>query len=246
MDTLLFIIVASLAISSVSFFGGVLLFWRHLWTQGASAYLVSFAAGIMLAASFFDLLPEAAEVGGVEIFLPAFLGVVTFFFLERFVLWFHHHDSLHDSKPAPILVLLGDAVHNFIDGVGIAAAFLLNPSLGVVTTLAIAAHEIPQEIADLGVLIHGGLGRAKALFFNLISGLTALVGAVAGYYFLANLEGLLPGLLAFTAGMFIYIACSDLIPELHRDFQKQKSWLQSAPFVAGILLLWFLIKLLEG
>lgn len=247
METLGPIIIASLAISLVSFVGGLMLFWKKLLGKGASAYLVSFAAGVMLAASFFDLLPEAqAEAEGVDIFLPAFLGVALFFFLERFVLWFHHHDSLHGSKPAPILVLIGDAIHNFIDGIAIAGTFLVNPGLGVITTLAIAAHEIPQEIADFGVLVHGGLGKVKALMFNFISGLTALVGALVGFFFLEKIAELLPILLAFTAGMFIYISCSDLIPELHKDFEKQKSWIQSIPFVAGILLLWFLVKVLEG
>lgn len=247
METLFSIIAASLIISVISLIGGVLLFWKRLWTEGSGTHLVSFAAGVMLAASFFDLLPESLELAGeMDIFMPVFLGILTFFFLERFVLWFHHHDSFHGSKPAPVLVLLGDAVHNFIDGVGIAAAFLVNPSLGVVTTLAIAAHEIPQEFADFSVLIHGGISRNKALLFNLFSGLTALIGAVAGYYFLARLEGLLPALLAFTAGMFIYIACSDLIPELHKDFQKQRNWLLSVPFILGIVLLWVLVKLLEG
>lgn len=247
MDILFTIIIASIVISFVSLIGGVLLFWKGLQTENAGTYLVSFAAGVMLTASFIDLLPEALEKAGeTNIFIPAFLGILVFFFLERFVLWFHHHDSAHGTKPAPILILLGDGVHNFIDGVAIAATFLTNPSLGVVTTLAIAAHEIPQEIADFSVLIHGGLSKSKALLFNLISAITALAGAVGGYFFLEKLEGFLPILLAFTAGMFIYIACSDLIPELHRDFQRQKSWIQSIPFIAGVAVLWFLIKLLEG
>lgn len=247
MDTLYSTIVASLTISLISFVGGILLFWKRLWSEGASAYLVSFAAGVMLAASFGDLLPEALEEAGeTNIFLPVFLGIVMFFFLERFVLWFHHHDSLHGTKPTPVLILLGDSVHNFIDGVAIAATFLTNPGLGVVTTLAIAAHEIPQEIADFGVLIHSGLSKTKAIIFNLLSALTAIIGAIGGYFFLEKMEGLLPVLLAFTAGMFIYIACSDLIPELHKDFQRQKSWAQSIPFVVGAVMLWSLVKLLEG
>lgn len=247
MGTLSSIIIASLIISLISLLGGIILFWKRLWTKNAGTHLVSFAAGVMLTASFVDLLPEALEeAGDNNIFMPVFFGIVVFFFLERFVLWFHHHDSHHGTKPAPILILLGDGVHNFIDGVAIAAAFLTNPSLGVVTTLAIAAHEIPQEIADFSVLVHGGLSKTKALLFNLVSALTALIGAIGGYYFLENLKGMVPLLLAFTAGMFIYIACSDLIPELHKDFQKQKSWVQSIPFIAGAFLLWLLVKLLEG
>lgn len=247
MNVLTSIIIATLVVSFISLVGGIILFWKRLWTKNAGTHLVSFAAGVMLTASFVDLLPEAAEKAGkADIFIPVFFGIVLFFFLERFVLWFHHHDSSHGNKPAPILILIGDGVHNFIDGIAIAAAFLTSPSLGVVTTLAIAAHEIPQEIADFSVLVHGGLSKTKALLFNLVSALTALIGAIGGYYFLGNLEGVLPMLLAFTAGMFIYIACSDLIPELHKDFQKQKSWAQSIPFIAGALLLWLMVKLLEG
>lgn len=248
MPTLLLIILASIFISLVSFAGGILLFWKKLGTQKIATFLVSFAAGTMLAVAFLDLLPEAlAEAGeGVNIFLWTFLGMLAFFFLERFVLWFHHHDSRHNQSPASILILLGDGVHNFIDGVAIAAAFLASPALGVVTTLAMAAHEIPQEIADFSVLIHGGMKKGKALLFNFFSAIAALVGAVGGFFFLENLQGALSPLLAFTAGMFIYIASSDLIPELHKDFEKQKSWVQTLPFVLGILVLWIFTQLLEG
>ncbi|KKR82824.1 MAG: Zinc/iron permease, partial [Candidatus Daviesbacteria bacterium GW2011_GWA2_40_9] len=217
MPTLLSIILASLFISLVSFVGGILLFWGKVGTQKITAYLVSFAAGTMLAVAFLDLLPEALKASTeANIFVPALLGLLTFFFLERFVVWFHHHDSPHDASPTVILILVGDGVHNFIDGVGIAATFLVNPALGFLTTLAIAAHEVPQEIADFSILVHGGLGKVRALVFNFISGLTALLGAVVGFYFLEKLEAMLPLLLAFTAGMFIYIASSDLIPELHK------------------------------
>lgn len=226
----------------------MLFVWKRLLSERVTAYLVSFAAGILLATAFFDLLPEAAE-GGIEIahvFLLTFLGIVSFFFLERFVLWFHHHDELHGTKPSAILILFGDALHNFIDGVAIAAAYLTNPSLGLATTMAIAAHEAPAEIADLSILISGGIKKSRALFFNFLSGLTSLAGAILGLFFLKSLEGLLPLALAFTAGMFIYIACADLIPDLHKEFKRQKSWAQSIPFILGILATWTMVKLLEG
>lgn len=221
---------------------------KRLLSEKVTAYLVSFAAGILLATAFLDLLPEAAggEIEIARVFLFTLLGIVTFFFLERFVLWFHHHDELHDTQPSAILILLGDALHNFIDGVAIAAAYLTNPTLGLTTTLAIAAHEVPGEIADLSVLIAGGMKKARALFFNFLSGLAALLGAVSGFYFLESLEGLLPLALAFTAGMFIYIACADLIPDLHKEFKRQKNWAQSLPFISGIITAWVLVKLLEG
>jgi len=118
--------------------------------------------------------------------------------------------------------------------------------LGLATTLAIAAHEAPAEIADLSILIAGGMEKSRALFFNFLSGLTALLGAILGFFFLKSLEGLLALALAFTAGIFIYIACADLIPDLHKEFKRQKSWAQSIPFILGILTTWTIVRLLEG
>ncbi|MSU75599.1 MAG: ZIP family metal transporter [Candidatus Magasanikbacteria bacterium] len=250
---LLRIILASLAVSLLSFVGGILLVskktWQQFQSERVSAYLVSFAAGVMLATAFLDVLPEALEKAGSNfhpVLLATLLGIIVFFFLERFVLWFHHHDDGHGSSPSVLLILVGDGVHNFIDGVAIAATFMTNPGLGIITTLAIAAHEIPQEIGDFSVLIHGGLSRSKALFYNFLSALTALIGAILGFFFLGKLENILPISLAFTAGMFIYIACSDLIPDLHQEFRREKRWIHSIPFIFGIVLLWFLISRLEG
>ena len=167
---LLSIITSSLVISLVSLLGGLGIIYNLTKRRTFLPFFVSFAAGVMLATSFFDLFPEALELGDAEsIFMPAFLGIVLFFFLERFVLWFHHHDDDHHLKPSTILINVGDGIHNFIDGVVIAATFIANPTLGVVTTLAIAAHEIPHELADFSVMIHGGMSRGRALFYNFLS-----------------------------------------------------------------------------
>ncbi len=250
---LVHIVVASILVSLISFVGGVVLvskkFWEHFQSEWMSAYLVSFAAGVMLATAFLDVLPEAFENGGENInllLLVALLGIIFFFFLERFVLWFHHHDETHGPRPSVWLILIGDSVHNFIDGVAIAAAFMASPGLGIITTLAIAAHEIPHEMANFSVLIHGGLGRFRALLYNFLSALTALLGAVLGFFFLVKIQNFVPATLAFTAGMFIYIACSDLIPDLHKEFRRDKRWTHSIPFILGILLLWYLVNRLEG
>ena len=239
-------VAASISVSLVALIGALFLYWEKLTTEKTAAYLLSFAAGTMLAVSFLDLLPEAVEgaAEGTNVFMPVLLGIVVFFFLERFVLWFHHHDETHGMNPSAVLILLGDSLHNFIDGIAIAAAFLVSPGLGLATTLAIAAHEVPQEIADFSVLVHGGMKKGRALLLNFISGLTALAGAVLGFYFLEGLEGLLPISLAFTAGMFIYIACSDLIPEIHKSAEKQRSWTQFLPFLLGIATLWILVATL--
>lgn len=241
------IMLASLFVSSVSFVGAIVLALKRTWTPAWQTTLVSFAAGVMLSAAVLDLMPEALEEAGEANIFPAiFVGIITFFFLERFVLWFHHHHEGHGAHPTSILVLLGDGIHNLIDGVAIAAAFLISPGVGVVTTLAIAAHEIPQEIADFGVLVSSGMSKVRALIFNFLSGLTALLGALLAYFFLETAQGLVWMALAFSAGMFLYISCSDLIPELHTDFSKHRRFAQTIPFLLGILILWTTVKLLEG
>lgn len=140
---------------------------------------------------------------------------------------------------------MGDGLHNFFDGIAIASVFLASPIAGITTTLAIAAHEIPQEMSDFSLLIHGGMDRSKALIYNFISAITALIGAIGGYYFINSIRELLPIFIAFSAGMFIYIACSDLIPDMHQTFRKQKGWVQSIPFIFGIILSYILVVFLE-
>lgn len=245
MSTLGLIIFAALLVSAISFVGGVLLISARTRTGQLTSPLVSFAAGVMLTAALLDLLPEALEEAGRAVTQPVFLGVLLFFFFERFLLWFHHHHEPHGVAPTSLLVLVGDGLHNFIDGVAIASAFLVNPGIGATTTLAIAAHEIPQEIADFSLLIHGGMKKTTALFLNFASGLTALIGAIAAYFYLEAFESGIPTILGFTAGMFLYIACSDLIPEMHKDFAKQKRWQQTLPFIAGVCIMWLLTLILH-
>lgn len=227
-----------------------MILWKKMLTKNIIPYLVSFAAGVILTTSFLDLFPEAVEQAEnlglkINIFLPAFLGVVTSFFIERFLLWFHHHEHTHGMKPTIFLITIGDGIHNLIDGITIAATYLANPTLGLITTIAIAAHEIPQEIADFSILIHSGLSKKNALIINLLSAITAIIGGVLGYYFLNNFKTGLPVLLAFSAGIFIYISCSDLIPDLHRDYKEQRKWVQVMPFIIGIVLMYSLILFLH-
>ncbi len=246
MSILVSIVLASVAVSAISLIGAVLLGTHERFSKNTSVLFVSFAAGVMLASAFFDLLPEAVELSDDvhTVLLFAFFGVMTFFFLERFVVWFHHHDGGHGTSPSAILVLFGDTVHNALDGLAIAAGFLVSPALGITTTLALCAHEIPQEIADYSVLRAGGFSRNRALLFNFLSGLSALVSAVVSYFFLTSIAAVEWMLLAFSAGMFLYISTADLIPELHQEFEKSKKWRQAVPFVFGSALLWGLTKIL--
>lgn len=246
MNVLTSVIAASLGVSLISLIGLFLPVWEKLTIRKMTTYLVAFAAGVMLTTAFVDLLPEALENNTLDnIHLYALLGIVMFFLIERVFIWFHHHDK-YDVKPTAYLVLLGDGLHNFFDGLAIAAAFLGNPGLGIITTLAIAAHEIPHEIADFSILIHAGMKKTKALFYNLLSALTALIGAVVGFYYLNKFEKIIPVALMFSAGIFIYIACSDLIPDLHQDFKRQRKWSTTFTFIAGVMLTYLMITLLEG
>src|SRR3989344_3679585 len=203
--------------SVVSLFGGFLLLLRKNWNTAFSLLLTSFAAGVLLATAFLDLFPESMEhlkeIGGGDVFVPALVGIICFFLLERTLIWFHHHHGAHGIKPTVWMITLGDGVHNFIDG------------------LAIAAHEIPQEIADFSVLLSRGLSKRKAVIFNVASALTALVGAVGMYLFSEILEMHLGFITAFAAGMFVYIALSDLIPELHHSENKKETGPQIVAFV---------------
>lgn len=238
------IIIATFVTSIVSLIG--ILFLNKTLRGKLSHYFITFAAGVMLTAAFTDLLPEAQKATKeFNVFIPALFGIIVFFFVERFILWFHHHEHEDSIKPSAILILLGDGLHNFFDGLAIAATFMTNPGLGITTTFAIIAHEIPHEIADFSILVYGGMSNTKALFFNFLSALTAILGGILGFYFLNVIQKINPIAIAFTAGTFIYIACSDLIPESHKDFRKQKKWAQSFAFILGIITIYLFEIILE-
>ncbi len=246
MSILLQIIVSNIAISAISLVGVFSLFHSKVLTPRTVPYYVSFAAGVMLVTGFLGILPEAFEHLDPETSLLYVLaGIVGSFFLERFVLWYHHHhDDTHNLKPAAWLVIAGDAIHNVVDGLAIAATFLVNPGVGILTTIAVAAHEIPQEFADFTILIHSGFTKKKALFFNFLSALTAIGGGILGYFFFSQSEASMPYILSIAGGMFIYIACADLIPELHHDGHKKGVVLQSLLFVLGIIFMICMMNLL--
>lgn len=234
---LAYIILFTLAGSILSLFGSLFLLLKQKITQDFSQKLISFAAGALIAAAFLDLLPEASELAeDADIFLPAFLGFLSFFFAEKYIRLFHYHHG-HGEKPSTFLVLAGDGVHNFVDGVTIAVAFLVSIPLGIATTIAVAAHEIPQEIADMGVLLANGLSKTKALFFNFLSAATALLGAIIAFTIAGQIEKYLYLFLAIAAGHFIYIAASDLIPELHERETGRKNIDTLLLFILGIFVI---------
>lgn len=216
-----------------------------------SLSLTSFAAGALLTAAFMDLLPEALEKNHPNNILPVTLtGMIVFFILERSLLWYHHHHGEEggevkgEKKPVVYLLMIGDSLHNFLDGAVIGGSFLISIPLGIVTSMAVFFHEIPHEIGDFGALLHEGLSYRQVVLYNALSGLAALAGAVLSFYFLSNLTSLVPFILAFAAGNFIYISASDLIPEIHRAFEKEKAIVQTTFFMIGIAVIWATTKFL--
>ena len=217
---------------------------------------ISFAIGALLAVAFWGLIPEALEHAKPEqiqtLSGTILVGILIFFVLEKLLIWRHyhfgdyqeehHHGHGHHhhhgiSQSAGALIVLGDAIHNFVDGVLIGAAFLTDVKLGIVTSLAVATHEIPQEVGDFAILLESGYEKGKALFYNVLASLTTVIGGVLAYFSLANLHDYLPYFLTLAASSFIYIAVADLIPSLHQKTDIKTSLQQIALIIAGVLLI---------
>jgi zinc and cadmium transporter len=208
-------------------------------------FLVSFSAGTLLGDAFIHLIPEAYDTAGNKITISLYLlsGILLFFILEKIVHWRHCHEEPCETHPHPFsyVILVGDSVHNFIDGLIIGASYLVSIPVGIATTIAVIFHEIPQEIGDFGSLIYGGFSRLKALVYNFISALFAVLGALLVLFFGNSSGNLVNFLIPFAAGGFIYIASSDLIPELHKSTEIKKSIWQVITFVFGVILMLLLL-----
>lgn len=229
--------------SIVSLLGGVMLLLKEKFAIKISHFLAAFAAGTLLGTAFLDLLPESLEGGKeIDIFWWTLIGILAFFLLERFI---HHHHDDPENKNVVSLIVVGDSIHNFIDGVAIAATFLISIPLGIVTSLAVAAHEIPQEIADFGLMLHKGVKRNKVLKINFLSALFAMVGAILTFFARDQIEGMLPIFLALTAGFFIYIAASDLIPEIHNEDKRVVALTETLLLLLGVLVIWLAVNSLS-
>lgn len=225
-----------LVVSAISLIGVFALGLNDRFLRSILNYLVSLSTGALLGDVFIHLLPEMAEVGfGVKEGIYFLIGIVVFFILERFILWHHSHGS-HDEEihSSVYLSLIGDSLHNFIDGLIIAASFLVSPALGIAATIAVIFHEIPQEVGQYAILVHGGWSKTKALFYNFLSALSAVVGAGLVLIFARDLQEAPSFLLAFAGASFIYVAMSDLIPELHKEKSTKKSVVQFIWFLVGI------------
>ncbi len=262
MTTLLWIILATLVSGVLSVLSaGIFLALPAKQREGVLPHLVSFATGALLGAALLALIPHAVLGAGTDrvhqVGIALIAGIALFFVLEKFLLWRHCHDDHcdehtvthahahqqnHDDarrKASGSLVLIGDALHNVLDGVLIAAAFLTDVHLGIVTALAIMAHEIPQEIGNFAVLLHSGVSRRRALVLNLLTSLTAVIGGVVGYFALEQALAALPFALAVAASSLLYVAVADLIPGLHRKTDPRSGVAQVVLIGLGIALIVF-------
>ena len=264
--SLLFLIIIFTAVGGVLsvLAAGVFLLLSEKNQHKVLPHGISFAIGALLAVAFWGLIPEAFEHAKPEQIQPLsgtiLAGILGFFVLEKLLLWrhchfgeceahgddehqhpeqlhAHGHSHSHGSKTAGTFIILGDSIHNFVDGVLIGAAFLTDVQLGIVTSLAVAAHEIPQEVGDFAILLHSGYSRQKALFYNVLASLTTVIGGMLAYYSLADLHDSLPYFLALAASSFIYIAVADLIPSLHKKTDIKTSLQQIALIAAGVALI---------
>jgi len=254
--TLFWILIATVVggLASAAIAGLFLLFTERVRAM-LLPHLVSFATGALLGAALLGLLPHALQGVGAsrahEIGVALVAGIGLFFVLEKLVLWRHCHvdecethnvhahvHDHHRDKATATLILVGDSIHNALDGVLIAAAFLTNESLGIVTAIAVMTHEIPQEVGDFAILLHSGMSRGRALFLNLTTSLTSCVGGVVAYFALRQSMSILPFALAIAAACFLYVAVADLIPGLHRRVNPRDSLAQVVLIAAGVGVIW--------
>lgn len=235
---------ASIVVSLISLIGIFSLLLKENLLNKLLFILIAFAAGGLIGGAFLHLLPEALEQTGSSIVFPyLIIGFIFFFILEKYLHWRHCHEEACKIHAFTYLSLIGDGVHNFIDGLVIGASFLLGIKFGIITTLVIILHEIPQEIGDFGILVYGGFTKFRALYFNFLIALTCIAGAAAGYFISAYIKDFSTFLIPFTAGGFIYIAACDLIPEIHKQPELKKSALSMLAFLTGIAFI-FLARIL--
>ncbi len=241
---IVFALMAVFIVSLLSLLGAGLLVFGRIKLQKIMSPLIALSSGVLLGSTFFDLIPESIEQIPKETFSIILLGIIAFFSLEKLLNWHHHIDGDHagDTKIAGYLSLIGDGIHNFIDGVVIGGAFLTSIPLGISVTLAVIAHEIPHELADFTILLHSGFSNKKALLFNFLSATTAILGTCITLALGSFAHTIIPYLIPFAAGNFLYIAMSDLIPELHHKKSKGESLFQIFALILGTVL----IKYLSG
>ncbi len=230
------ILISTFLVSVISLIGIITLAIKEDLLRKIIFCLIGFSAGALIGSAFLHILPEALEKAkSTTVFYYLILGLTLFFLLERYLHWRHCHDKDCNIHAFTYLNLFGEAFHNFIDGIAIAASFVISFKLGIATTLAIILHEIPKELGNFGVLVYGGFSRNKALLYNFISAMAAIIGALFGYFISDFAHGFINFIMPLTAGGFIYIATSDLIPEIHKEKDQRRATLAFISFLFGIM-----------
>ena len=246
LETWLYSLLSVFLVSLISIIGMFTISLKEDTLKRILLYLVSFSVGGLLGDAFLHILPEAIEINtGFSLSIFILSGILVSFIIEKFIHWRHCHVPTSKSHPHPfaLMNLVGDGVHNFIDGLIIGASYLTSFQVGFATTMAVILHEIPQEMGDFGVLLHGGFSRKRALMMNFFTALTAVVGTLTSLILFSFIDGLTIFLLPFTIGSFVYIASSDLIPELHKETEPVKSFIELVMIVAGISVMMILLLL---
>lgn len=244
MNQLMQIFLATFLISMIALIGMLTLSLKDKLVQKILLWLVGLSSGALMGGAFLHLLPEAtekAEGTNINIFHIVLCSFIIFFLVEKILHWRHCHKNHCDVHTFGTMNLIGDSIHNFIDGLIIAASFMADFKLGIITTLALALHEIPQEIGDYGVLLYAGYKKSKALLYNFLVALTVVVGGIVGYFISESIENSIVYLLPFAAGGFIYIAASDLMPEIRKEKNLIKSTSAFGFFILGIIIM-YLVK----
>lgn len=231
---LTYALLAVIIVSLLSLLGAVFIVFQRKILDSITTYLLAFSSGILLGTVFYDLLPEGYEGLHEHVYTWVIVGLVAFFVLEKFIHWHSHVES---NEHVAYLSLAGDGIHNFLDGAIIGVTFLTSVPLGVVTTIAVIAHEIPHELGDFFLLMYGGFTTKKALWYNFLSALTAVVGTIVVFIFSRDILAVSPYLIGFAAGNFLYIAASDLIPELHEKRNIYVSVIQTVCLMMGIIVM---------
>lgn len=243
---LLWITVSGLLMSAIALVGSITLLLKQSTLEKVLLPLVAFAAGSLIGGALFHMLPVALERSGDArtVFLSAAMGFAVFLALEQFMHWHHcHARDMHHQEPSTYLILIADGLHNLLGGLAVGGVFLVDIELGITAWIAAAMHEIPQELGDLAVLVHGGWRKGRALLFNFLSGLTFLLGGLIAYFASAHLRIDTDPLIAFGAGNFLYIAASDLIPRINREQTMANNLIHYASFLLGLTLLYVLVGL---
>ena len=239
--TLIYSLLAALVVGLISFSGALSLAIKADKLNKILIYLVSFSAGSMIGAAFFHLLPEAIGDNSQPLLVFVLVGFSLFFVLERILRWHHCHNSdCQTHEHLGWMNLFGDGFHNLIDGMVIFAAFAGGPALGIPVTLSIILHEVPQELGDFGVLLYSGFSRKRALIYNFLSACVALIGVILAYLLYSVNGSISTFLLPFAAGGFIYIAASDLIPEIHKDNKASRAVISYSLFIVALVFMYFM------